>query len=121
MKKKVIVCDDDEGILEILKVILKSGGFEVKTLSTGKGITKEIVKHKPNLIFLDIWMPGINGIEAAKLLKVNSKIKNIPIIIISALHESEIKRIVKESGADGYISKPFDMSYLLKTTEAYTS
>ena len=115
MKAKILVCDDDAGILEVIKIILEENDFEVLTVSTGKGIQKLINNYKPDLLFLDLWMPGIEGGEITKILKRETATKNIPIIIVSALND--IKDIAKKAGADGSLSKPFTIADLLEVVE----
>lgn len=108
---KILVCDDDPGIIEVIKIILEENNFEVQTTSNGKGIQKLIHKFSPDLIFLDLWMPGIDGREITKILKRDPQTKHIPIIIISALNDTE--NISEDIGADGFISKPFTIENLL--------
>ena len=115
--KKILVCDDDNGILEVITIILETNNYEVKTVNTGKAIQKRIKEFQPDLIFLDIWMPGIEGREIVKLLKASKETSSIPIIIISALSEGEIKKIIEDTKADDYLSKPFDMQALLSKVE----
>lgn len=117
-KKKILICDDDQGITEVIQVILEENGYEVRTLLGGKGIEKKVQEFQPHLIFLDIWMPGIDGKEVTKLMKQAASTKHIPIIIISALNDAE--KISKEIGADGYLSKPFDLTQLLDLVKKYT-
>lgn len=120
MKKKILVCDDDESICEIIKIMLEMNGFDVKLLSSGKAILKKIEQYLPDLILIDIWMPGIDGKEITRLIKKDQQTDNIPIVIISALHKSEISSIVKEIGAQGYLLKPFDMDDLISMVKRYT-
>ncbi len=115
-RHKILVCDDDTGILEVIKIILEENNYEVKTSSTGKGIQKAILSFAPDLIFLDIWMPGMDGKEVTKLLKKDTLTKNIPIIIISALNNT--KDISEDIGANGFLPKPFTIENLLKIVEA---
>jgi DNA-binding response OmpR family regulator len=118
-KSKILVCDDDQGILDIVSIILESNDYQVKTLNNGKSIEKKISDYKPDLILLDLWMPGADGKEVTKILKRQELTKNIPIIIVSALNETE--KISKEIGADGFLAKPFDMNDLLLTVEKMLS
>ncbi len=117
MSKKILVCDDDQGILELIKSILEDNGYQVKTVATGKGIQKRISEFEPKIILLDIWMPGIDGRDVTRLLKSKPETKAIPIIILSAL--SDTKQIAEEIGADSYLTKPFDINNLLKTVANY--
>src|SRR5579884_1070730 len=86
-KRKVLICDDDQGILEVTKIILESNGYDVDTLDNGKAIVKHVKNSKPHLILLDLWMPGIEGKEITKLLKSDQQTKQIPLIIVSAVND----------------------------------
>lgn len=112
---KILVCDDDPGIVEVIKIILEENKYNVQTIQTGKGIQKQIGHFKPDLIFLDLWMPGIDGKEITKVLKRDPRTKKIPIIIISALNDTE--SISSDIGADDFISKPFAIPDLLEVVE----
>jgi two-component system, OmpR family, alkaline phosphatase synthesis response regulator PhoP len=116
---KILVCDDDEGIVEVMQIILEENGYEVKPLTQGKGIEKKVAEYQPDLIFLDIWMPGIDGQETTKLLKKGVKTKDIPVVLVSALNE--IGQIKNKVGADDFLAKPFDIQDLLKMVRKYTS
>lgn len=113
---KILVCDDDPGILEVMKIILEESAYEVKTVSTGKGIQKVIKDYQPDLMFLDLWMPKIDGREITKILKKDPQTKNVPIIIVSALNDTE--QIAKGIQADGFLPKPFNIADLLKIVES---
>jgi CheY-like chemotaxis protein len=108
----VLVYDDEESILEVIQIILEDNGFKVKTSSHCEHIKEDIEKYNPPLILMDIWMKGINGHEITQELKSDEKTKYIPIILISALNETEL--IAKKVGADGFLKKPFEMDDLLK-------
>ena len=114
-KTKILVCDDDAGILEVIKIILEENNIEVITTSTGKGIQKMIAAHNPDMLFLDLWMPGIEGSEITKILKRDPRTKKMPIIIISALNDT--KDVAEKAGADAFLSKPFTITDLLKAVE----
>lgn len=116
--KRILVCDDDMGILDVISILLKDNGYHVKLLSNGKAIIKRIEAYNPDLVLLDLWMPGIDGKEITKLLKSCNETKNIPIIIISALDTA--KKISKDIGADDFIEKPFDIYDLLNKVKKYT-
>lgn len=118
-QKKILVCDDDEGIVEVMRIILEDNGYQVKTLSNGKAIHKKTLEYCPDIIFLDIWMPGIDGREVTKLLKNDQQTAELPIVVISALNDT--KKIAHEVGADDFLEKPFDMTDLLDMVEKYTS
>lgn len=108
---KVIVIDDDRGILEVVKIILTDQGFEVVAVSEGKDAFESIIKNSPDIVLLDLWMSGMDGREITRQLKSQQETQKIPVIILSALNDVEKK--AKEAGADGFLAKPFNISDLL--------
>ena len=112
MSNCILVYDDEESILEVIKIILEEHGFEVISSTKGENIMQDVEANNPSLILLDIWMKGINGNEVAKQLKSDEKTKEIPIILISALNETQ--QIAEVAGVDGFLKKPFDMDELVK-------
>lgn len=109
--KKILVCDDDQGILEMLELMLEEDGYNVVIEANSINALRRIEKESPDLILLDIWMPVISGDQIVKSLKENSACKKIPVLMYSA--STDGKYIAESSGADGYISKPFDLDNLL--------
>lgn len=73
----------------------------------------------PDLIILDVMMPRINGFKISRLLKFDAKYKNIPILMVTARSQEEDKLIGEETGADEYITKPFDLDDVVKTVQKY--
>lgn len=117
MKRKILICDDEEGILEIMDIVLSDKGYQTKKLSNAQNIFSIINDWKPELIFLDLWMPEISGDEVVRELKKNPQTQNIPVIIVTANRNSE--QIAAAAGADNCISKPFDITELEKMAEKY--
>jgi CheY-like chemotaxis protein len=115
--KKILVADDDPAIVESTTLILEEFGYEVDSTVNGATIYK-MEKEYPDLLLLDIWMSGQDGREICKYLKKKELTKNIPIIMISA--SSDIAQSAKESGADDFLAKPFDMDDLLAKVRKYT-
>ena len=116
--KKILIIDDDEGILDALSMMLEYKGYEVSTCKNGNYVLymRELM---PDLLLLDIWMSGIDGRNVCKQLKLLDQTKSIPIIMISA--SKDIERSAIESGADGFLAKPFEMNELLQKIELYTA
>lgn len=111
LPKKILVADDDLGILEVVKIILEeSGRYAVETISDGDKVEAAIRREQPNLVLLDIWMPGCDGRELTKKLKADATVKDTPILLVSAYNDIETK--AKEVGADGFVEKPFDIEDL---------
>jgi len=114
MKKALIlVVEDEPTIQELIKFNLESVQYRVITCDRGEETESLVEEHKPDLILLDIMLPGIDGLEVCKRLQINQKNKSIPIIILSALNEEVDVVTGLELGACDYISKPFSPPILL--------
>lgn len=109
-KKKILVADDDPGILDALRFMLEESGYQVDTTVDGETVAK-MFEDKPDLLLLDIWMSGQDGRDICKALKAQDSTRHIPIIMVSANKDTE--RIAKEAGADDFLAKPFEMKDLL--------
>src|SRR5689334_4903101 len=107
---KVFIADDDQDILDILKLMLKTRGYQVFVSNNGSELFEFTAHELPDLVLLDIWMSGVDGRDICRRLKSNNLTKDIPVIFISA--NSNIQSIAKEYCAEGYIAKPFDMEML---------
>lgn len=109
--KKVMVCDDDRGILDLIELIMEEAGFSVVSEINSLNAISRIEKEKPDLLILDIWMPVLSGDQVLKSIKNSTSIVNLPVIMYSASTEGE--SIAKVAGADDYIAKPFDLDELM--------
>ncbi len=109
--KKILVCDDDESILDVIKLVLEGKGYSVNTSSNARNILDKIKDYSPDLILLDNSMPFFDASKFMKLLRKEKMMKDIPIILVSAMNGLEKK--AKRLRADDFIEKPFDMKYFL--------
>jgi CheY-like chemotaxis protein len=112
MKNCILIYDDDLDILSVCKIILSQYNYRVETRTRNTDIIADIDKLKPDLIFMDLWIPDMGGEKAVNLMKSNRATEHIPIILFSA--NSEIAKISKNSGADGFLRKPFEIISLLR-------
>ena len=118
LKKKILAVDDEEDFLKIIKLNLEvTGKYEVLTLPTAKDIIAQAKNFKPDVILLDLLMPGIGGIEACKRLKEDLPKKDTPIIILSALDKDEDKLKAYKEGIVDYITKPIEAPELIAKIE----
>ncbi len=118
-KKKILIVDDEIDIVETLKFILEDAGYECYCAFDGEeglNIAREII---PDLMILDVMMPKINGYKISRLLKYDSKYKNIPIIMITARSQDEDRLIGEETGVNEYITKPFELDYVVDKVNDY--
>ena len=111
-KQKILVVDDEEDILEILKYNLEKEGFEVKTASDGNAGIEMAEKFDPHLIILDIMMPGMDGIEVCQKLRANPKFSNTIIAFLTARSEAFTQITALDSGGDDFINKPIKPNVL---------
>ena len=109
MPSKILIIDDSELVLAMASDALKEAGYEVITATNGIEANSYIfsTNNRPDLIILDIMMPLLDGNKKAKILKEKDFSRDIPIMFISSKSEDELEKLVAESGADGYICKPF--------------
>ena len=117
--KKILIVDDEQDIVESLKFVLEAADYTCYLAYNGEEglrLAKEIM---PDLIILDVMMPKINGFKVSRLLKFDAKYKNIPILMLTARSQEEDKLIGEETGADEYITKPFDLDVVLEKVNGY--
>lgn len=115
---KVLVIDDEENIVELIKFNLESNGYEVITAYDGKEGLNKAMNESPDMILLDLMLPEMDGIEVCKNLKKKSETENIPIIMLTAKSEETDKIIGLEIGADDYMTKPFSVRELVARVKA---
>lgn len=117
--KKILIVDDEQDIVETLKFMLEVQGYECFCAydgESGLNMAKEII---PDLIILDVMMPKINGYKISRLLKYDNKYKDIPIIMITARSQDEDKIIGEETGVNEYITKPFEIDFVVERVKSY--
>ena len=112
MEKKILVVDDEPDLLKVTLIRLETTGYKVFGAADGKEALDLARKVVPDLIVMDIYLPEINGDEVTKILKKDERLKDIPVILISATAASIAKR-AKESGAAGYLTKTFEPEELV--------
>lgn len=115
---KILVVDDEEHILMILKDSLEFSGFTIVTATNGEEALEAVAKENPELLVLDIGMPKLDGWEVCRRLKGDPKTKALPIIILTAYAQTSDQRKGLELGADRFITKPCDLTYLVEEINA---
>jgi two-component system, OmpR family, alkaline phosphatase synthesis response regulator PhoP len=116
--RTILIADDEPDILEILNFNLQAEGYDVISATTGNEAVKLAKMHKPDLIILDVMMPGKTGFEVCKILRSDSEFENTIIIFLTALNDesTEIKGL--ETGGDDYITKPISPKVLISRVNA---
>jgi DNA-binding response OmpR family regulator len=108
MAEKILVVDDEQEIRNLLDHFLKDQGYEVVLASDGNQALKLAAEENPQVIILDIKMPGLDGLEVCKLLKEKEQTRLIPIIVITGFEDNKMEALNR--GADDFVNKPFDMA-----------
>ncbi len=115
---RILVVDDEEHIVELIRFNLEREGFEVITSGDGDAALKKVSSEQPDLIILDLMLPGQDGLSVCRILRSDPNTRGIPVIILSARTE-EIDRILGlEMGADDYVTKPFSPRELVARIKA---
>jgi CheY-like chemotaxis protein len=114
MSTRVIVVDDDKEIREIITFVLTRNGFEVTSASNGQQLHAMLVQFIPDLIILDVMMPGEDGYQICNTLRSNPQTRHIPVIIMTAHAEDIYERISVDLGAAVHMIKPFHPFNLLE-------
>lgn len=114
-KQKILIVDDDKHIAELISLYLEKEGYETKEAYDGREAIKEIGAIKPDLVILDLMLPGMDGYQVCAEVR---KTSNVPIIMLTAKGETFDKVLGLELGADDYIVKPFDSKELVARVKA---
>jgi DNA-binding response OmpR family regulator len=107
MSKRVLICDDEPYIVESVSYVVRKAGFDVLTAEDGEEALAAAHREKPDLVFLDIMMPGIAGDEVCRRLKADPSTKDTHVVILTARGQEEDERRAMEMGADEFMTKPF--------------
>ena len=117
---KLLIVDDDNDLLEVTKSLLVKKGFEVEIDTNWEDALKKIDTFQPQIILLDVFLNGIDGLDICKQLKSQENTKHIPVIIFSA-YPRVAEKVTYEYGADDFIAKPFEVSDLITKVHSVLS
>jgi len=114
----ILVVEDDPDIIDVLRYNFEREGFRVLSTNAGEKGLQEAFRHKPDLIFLDLMLPGIDGFEICRRLRSADETQSIPVIMITAKSEEADVIVGLELGADDYVTKPFSPRELVSRARA---
>ena len=117
--KKILIVDDEVDLVKTIKFSMEAEGYMVLASYNGEDALNQARKENPDLIVLDIMLPKLDGYKVCRLLKFDEQYKNIPILMLTAKTQQKDKLLGKETGADEYITKPFDMDELMEKVKTY--
>ncbi len=116
-KARILVVDDEEDLGRILKFALMAAGHEVLLAMDGAEGLKLAREGGPDLILLDLMLPKIDGYKVCRMLKFDERYKSIPIVILSARTQEADKEMARDTGADLFITKPYNLEEILRTID----
>ncbi|MDI6739227.1 MAG: response regulator [Candidatus Edwardsbacteria bacterium] len=111
--KKVLIVDDDSNILSLVSEVLTRNHYEPLKAQSGTSALEMVKTHRPDLVVLDIMMPGLNGFEVCKKIKTDPELAAIKIIMLTAKTKPVDIQTARAFGADSYFTKPFEIAELL--------
>ncbi|KFF00526.1 histidine kinase [Chryseobacterium formosense] len=115
--KTIMVCDDDQGIVDVLEILLDAEGFNVITEINSTNLLKKIEVHKPDLLLLDLWMPLLSGDQVLKTIRNTESIKKLPVIVLSASVDGS--DIAEDAGANDFVAKPFNLDDIINKIKVF--
>ncbi|MBI3595145.1 MAG: response regulator transcription factor [Nitrospirae bacterium] len=118
LKKKIVVLEDEPHITELLTHLFEKEGYIVRSSSDGITGFRKIKEEKPDILVLDLMIPGMDGLEVCKKVRGDASVSSLPILMLTAKGEESNKIIGLELGADDYMSKPFSQKELLSRVKA---
>ncbi len=111
-RKKILIIDDEEHIVQMLRINMKTHGYDCACAYNGEDGVSMVSSYNPDLVLLDVMLPGIDGVEVCMKLKSNPLTRRIPVLMLSAKSQGKDKISGLEGGADDYITKPFSLKEL---------
>ena len=114
MKKLILIVEDNEKNLKLVRDVLEVKGFATVEAGTGEDGIKLAAERKPDLILMDIQLPGISGIEALKAVRADPKTASIPVVAVTASVMQQDRKLITEAGFDGYVAKPINIKEFLE-------
>lgn len=120
-KKRILIVDDEVDLVETVRFSLELEGYDALIAYNGEEALNQARKEDPDLILLDLMLPKLDGYKVCRLLKFDERYKHIPILMLTAKTQEKDKATGIETGANEYITKPFDMDELMKKVKEYLS
>jgi two-component system cell cycle response regulator DivK len=119
MTQRILVVEDQEDNRRIIRDLLTSVGYELIEALDGEAGVRLAKEHRPDLILMDIQLPGLDGYEATRRIKADPELGAIPIVVVTSYALSGDDRKAKAAGCDAYVAKPFSPRHLLATIRKF--
>jgi len=121
VKKRVLIVEDNMDTFELVHFVLEKNNYETLLAVNGRDGVNAAIKQKPDLIIMDLAMPEMDGWTATNLIKKNSELKSIPLIVLTAHALPGDRQRAMDAGCDEYITKPMDMGDLMESIEYWVN
>jgi two-component system, cell cycle response regulator DivK len=118
-KNKILIVDDNEDVVTTYRVVLERMGFEVDTARDGNECIERIESARPDMVLLDVLLPGLSGSEVCRLIKETARTQTIPVVAITASLAADTRVRMAEVGADEFLLKPIDVSDLNRVIKRF--
>jgi two-component system cell cycle response regulator len=119
VKPRVLVVEDNPANLELAVVLLRAGGFEVATARDGPAGLAEAARNPPDLVLLDLQMPGMDGFEVLRRLRQDGRAARVPVVAVTALAMVGDREAILAAGFDGYVAKPLEPERFSEEVRAF--
>ena len=117
--KKILVIEDNALNMKLVVTLLKFSKYQILEAKDAEDGLKLAQQHRPDLILMDIQLPGMNGLHATRVIKGDAKLKDVPVVALTSYAMEGNKENIMAAGCDGYIAKPIDTRQFLDTISAY--
>jgi twitching motility two-component system response regulator PilG len=117
MPKKILIVEDEESLLKLESILLTTKGYHVRGATTGAAALEAVAEEPPDLVLLDVMLPGVDGFEVCERLKKDPETSHIPVVFLTAKKTPEDEARGRNAGAAEYITKPFKSAMVMGTIE----
>lgn len=118
MSKQVLLIEDEPNIIEAISFILSRDGWTVKTHSNGADAVEMVKERRPDVVILDVMLPGKSGYDILRELRDDPEVKGLPVLILTARGQTKDREIAERAGCDAFMTKPFSNADVLETVRA---
>jgi DNA-binding response OmpR family regulator len=120
MATRVLIAEDDLHIVELLTFVLEREGYAVAAAVDGEAAIDHLRRDPPDLLILDVMLPRLNGFEVLKTIRADAKLKDLPVIVLTAKGQTQDRRTAEELGIDEFMTKPFSNRDVVATVRRVT-
>jgi CheY-like chemotaxis protein len=120
-KKRILIVEDDPGVMNVLSSMLQSGGYDVTEASYSLPALFRVVRDKPDLILVDLGLPVMGGLELIEQFRSHRETRNVPIAVVTGKDTDEARAFAKKAGCVGFIAKPVDLGHFLQQVAVFLS